>query len=252
MKDIFVSSIRDESDKVFELAKEFNLGIEIQGFMQPYMITNMLETINNTKIKLTDIKKCSLHGPFIDLFPGSKDPEIIKVVKKRFSQAYNTTKILNAKHLILHAGYVPKSYFPDQWLKTSIDFWIDFSSQLDDDIEIHIENVCEDDYLLLSKLIEAVDNPRFTACLDIGHVNVNSSKSLETWIKGLNNKIGYVHLHNNDGASDGHYGLCRGNINIYNTLELLQIYAPDAKWSLETKLDETEESILYLKEHSFI
>lgn len=36
------------------------------------------------------------------------------------------------------------------------------------------------------------------------------------------------------------------------TLELLEMYAPDAKWSLETKLEETEESILFLSKNGFI
>jgi sugar phosphate isomerase/epimerase len=186
------------------------------------------------------------------LFPASKDPEIVGIVRKRFLQAYATAKAINAKHIVFHAGYISKAYFPGDWLKTSTDFWKKFLSHTDDDIEIHIENVCEDDYLLINELIESISKPIFSACLDIGHVNVNSPKSISDWIKGLNTKIKYVHLHNNDGISDGNHGLCRGEINISNVLEMLELYAPDAKWSLETKLHETEESILWLERNGFV
>lgn len=252
LKQIFVSSLRDEATRIFEIAEDYNLGVEILGFIYPYTIENYREKIDITNHKLINIKQCSLHGPFLDLFPSSKDPEIIDVIRKRFMQAYNTAKSINAKHLIFHAGYIPKAYFPQEWLKTSIGFWKDFLFQLDGNMEIHIENVCEDDYWLINDLIEAVDNPIFSACLDIGHVNVNSQKTIADWIKGLNTKIKYVHLHNNDGINDNHFGLRRGKINIANVLELLEIYAPNSKWSLETKLKETEESVIWLEANGFI
>jgi sugar phosphate isomerase/epimerase len=252
MKNIFVSSIRDEAAEIFKLAEEFQLGIEIQGFIKPYMIKNFPSVEKATKERLLNIQQRSMHGPFIDLFPASKDPSIVAVVKNRFLDAYKTAKTLNAKHLIFHAGFIPKAYYPKDWLDNCIVFWKDFLSDIGEDIEIHIENVCEDDFSLINDLIESVKNPIFSACLDIGHVNVNSSKSLEHWIKGLNSNIKYVHLHNNDGLTDSHYGLCKGQINILQTLALLETYSPDAAWSLETKLTETRQSVLLLEENGFI
>jgi hypothetical protein len=40
MKNIFLSSIRDEADEIFKLAEEFHLGIEVLGFIEPYMISD--------------------------------------------------------------------------------------------------------------------------------------------------------------------------------------------------------------------
>jgi len=252
MKNVFVSSIRDEADEVFKLAQEFHLGIEVLGFIEPYMISDFASMEKATKDKLSNIKQRSLHGPFLDLFPASKDPAIIEVVKKRFLGAYKTAKTLNARHLVFHAGFIPKAYFPKDWLNNCTGFWKDFLSEVGNDIEIHIENVCEDDFSLINDLINSVNNPNFSACLDIGHANVNSSNSLEAWIKGMNSNIRYVHLHNNDGVFDSHYGLCRGQIDILKTLELLETYAPSAAWSLETKLAETRQSVLLLEQNGFI
>jgi sugar phosphate isomerase/epimerase len=252
MKNIFVSSIRDEANEIFKLAEEFHLGIEVLGFIEPYKINDFAIVETTLKGKLLNIEQRSLHGPFIDLYAASKDPEIVKVVKNRFLEAYTTAKKLNARHLIFHAGFIPKAFFPKDWLNNCRNFWEDFLSNIGEGIEIHIENVCEDDFSLINDLIESINNPNFSACLDIGHVNVNSSKSLEHWIKGLNNNIRYVHLHNNDGLIDSHNGLCRGQINILKTLELLETYAPNAAWSLETKLIETKQSVLWLEQNGFI
>lgn len=252
MKEVYVSTIKDESEKIFKLAKERDLGFEVQGFIQPYSISDYNRKLDDINQKLKGIQQVSLHGPFVDLFTGSRDPKIVEVVKSRFLDAYYTAKSIKAKHLIFHAGYIPKAFFPKQWLETSKEFWKDYLENIGDDIEIHIENVCEDQWGIMAELLEEVDNPRLTACIDIGHANVNSVVPLEQWIKGLNKHIKYVHLHNNYGVSDNHYGLCNGEINILKALELLETYAPNAKWSLETKLEETEESILFLSKNGFI
>lgn len=199
MKNILVSSIRDESELIFKLANEFGLGIEILGFIEPYEISDYDKSIESVIGKLSNINLRSLHGPFIDLYPGSIDPEIVGVVKSRFIKAYETAKILNAQHVIFHAGYVPKGAFPKIWVKNSVEFWKQFLAEIDDKIEVHIENICEDDFSIISELIETINNPRFSICLDIGHANINSPKTLQEWIKGLGNKIKYVHLHNNVG-----------------------------------------------------
>jgi sugar phosphate isomerase/epimerase len=33
-------------------------------------------------------------------------------------------------------------------------------------------------------------------CLDVGHANVFSNKKITEWIEKMNEKIGFVHLHN--------------------------------------------------------
>jgi len=57
LKGIYVSTIRDESEKVFNLAKQYNLGFEIQGLIEPYTICDFEEKLKTTKRKLIDIKQ---------------------------------------------------------------------------------------------------------------------------------------------------------------------------------------------------
>ncbi len=78
-------------------------------------------------------------------------------------------------------------------------------------MQFHLENVYDDDYSVISELLDRVNEILqrnvLTSCLDIGHVHSNSSKTLEGWIKGLGDRIQYVHLHNNDEIFDNHWGL---------------------------------------------
>ena len=241
------------SDDVYRLAKENNLGVEIQNFCFPSNIENpqpIEEELNN---KVKDIKGLSLHGPFLELVPASLDCEIRKVTKNRFTTAYDIASRLKVKNLVLHSGFIPKTYTPDVWLENSISFWQDFlSDKHGQDIEIHIENVYEEDYSLMRKLIDAVANPKFSMCLDIGHVNTNSSRSLEVWIKELKDRIGYVHLHNNQGVRDDHNGLWKGTIDMVKVLDNLETFSPKAIWTLETQIEETEESVDWLKQKGFL
>ena len=121
---------------------------------------------------------------------------------------------------------------------------------------IHVENVYEDDFTNLKELIEQVnqslDAERLTICLDIGHVNANSSHNLEEWIRGLGDRICYVHVHNNDGILDDHWRLDKGKINIPHTLDLLREHCPRADWTIEALLDDIEPSLLWLKKQGYL
>ena len=131
-----------------------------------------------------------------------------------------------------------------------------FLSSKDDGLRIHLENVYEDDYLIMIELLDRVNaalgREALTVCLDIGHVHSNSSKTLEAWIIGLGSRIRYVHLHNNDGILDDHWGLWKGRIDIANILDLLMEYAPDSVWTIETIRTDIERSVVWLREKGYM
>ena len=76
-----------------------------------------------------------------------------------------------------------------------------------------------------------------------------SEKSVLEWIEALGERIGYVHLHNNEGKKDSHRGLLKGNLPMKEILSVLKNNVPNADWSLEIG-DEKElrESLEWLYE----
>ncbi|WP_019850784.1 sugar phosphate isomerase/epimerase [Desulfitobacterium sp. PCE1] len=244
--------ITNRSEESYLLSKEFSLGIEVHDFFFPDVMDNPQPHNDRIKQMLGGIKLRSVHGPFSDLVPASCDTKIVEVCKSRFKNAFETAKELSAEHLIFHSGFIPKTYFPKDWLDNSTKFWTDFLSDKPNSMEIHIENVYEDDFNLLKELVDAIGDPRFSICLDLGHVNANSTKELNNWIQGLNDRIRYVHLHNNNGKFDDHFGLWKGEIDMLNTLELLKVHSPKALWTIETLSVDIKPSIDWLVDNGFI
>ncbi|MFH2050529.1 MAG: sugar phosphate isomerase/epimerase family protein [bacterium] len=234
------------------LCKEYGLGLEIQAFYDPAILEKGTEAVKNHLDLIQDIEKVSMHGPFGDLCPGSFDPMVREVARKRFEQAYDIAVKLNVKHIVLHHGYVPNTSQPKYWIKRLAQFWQDFLDSREREFYYHIENHQEYDHEIIGDVVDVVNRSNFDICLDIGHTHCCSQMSALDWIKNLKNKIGYVHLHTNNGGSDEHLGLEKGTIPIIEVCNALNEYAPEAIWALEMKLEDTGESIGFLKNNGFI
>jgi sugar phosphate isomerase/epimerase len=183
----------------------------------------------------------SVHGPFMDLMPATVDPELRAVAFSRFRWAIEACASLGSPKLVLHAGWMPKTYGDEAWLKNSLAFWRSILAFIDDGpcpgLRIHLENVYEDDWRLLSELVDAVADERLSLCLDLGHVNANSAYGAVEWIEALGFRIGHIHLHNNHGARDEHNGLADGTLDMEAVLRALAEHCPEASWNIESKKD---------------
>ena len=70
------------------------------------------------------------------------------------------------------------------------------------------------------------------------------NQSLEEIIKLLGSRIGHLHLNNNDGKKDSHRGFNSGNIEVIETLELIDKYCNNPSMTIEVSdFKEAEESI---------
>ena len=107
------------------------------------------------------------------------------------------------------------------------------------------------DISVLKELVDKVNNNIFSICLDIGHANCYSNQSLEEIIELLGNRIGHLHLSNNNGKKDSHCGFNNGNINVINTLNLIDKYCNDPSMTIEvTDFNEAIESIEFIMERN--
>lgn len=237
------------------LAVHFGVGIEIQEYSRAENLDERADEAAAIGRLIKDMPLRGFHAPFADLVPASKDRKIREVVRQRLESAYVAARQVGAQHYVAHTGYIPKTGPRDAWLDRSLGFWVEFLSSKPGDIPVHLENVYEDDFTLINELLDRVNGALgrecLTACLDIGHANSNSSHSLEAWIKGLGGRIRYVHLHNNGGALDDHWGLWHGSIDVARVLSLLAQHAPQSHWMVECIHPEMEQSLQWLKDHGY-
>jgi sugar phosphate isomerase/epimerase len=243
-------------DRAIPIATWYQVGLEVQEFTSPRNLDAPHELLEEIVGKTRGLTLKSMHGAFSDLVPASRDPLIRQATRERFLQAVSLAQQMGVQHLILHSGYIPKTYPAEQWLRNSLEFWMELLNQAYYEGEIHVENVYEDDFTNLRELIDKVNQDfqarRLSICLDIGHVNANSTKKFEEWIPGLGKRIRYVHIHNNGGALDDHWRLDQGTIPIEQVLNLLMEHAAEAAWTVETPIEAIEPSLEWLKVKGYL
>jgi sugar phosphate isomerase/epimerase len=149
----------------------------------------------------------TVHGPFIDLSPISDDMDIASVTRRRYEQALELARAAGASRLLFHSQcstYIRDRSYLGDWLEKSAAYWSGWQDHLEgESMTVLIENVFEEGWEPLAALIDRLGNPRFGACLDLGHAHLFSGDAT-AWIRGLASRIAHVHLHDNDGEFDLH------------------------------------------------
>jgi sugar phosphate isomerase/epimerase len=121
-----------------------------------------------------------------------------------------------------------------EWLKNSINFWNGFVPQAKKlGCIIAIENIFEKEPSTLRGLLEAIDEPCFRHCFDVGHWNMFCTGTLEEWFAELGPFIAESHIHDNSGQADDHLPPGEGQIDFTRLFTLLKQSAPDSVLTIE-------------------
>ena len=228
---IYLSTI---DSRAYDNAKELGLGVEIAEFCTAMNMDQLYDEIGRiVEDAVRDITPRLLHGPFNELYPCAIDPKARELAAYRFNQALDFCRNFNAKKLILHAGFVPRQYYPVWFIEESVLFWKEFLSQQPDDIRIVIENVLENDPQWMFDIVNEVKDPRLKLCLDVGHANVYSDVDVCKWIENWAPCLDHFHIHNNYGENDTHNSLFKGSIPMNEVLELADSLCPNATFTME-------------------
>ncbi|MCF6466768.1 sugar phosphate isomerase/epimerase family protein [Clostridium sp. Cult2] len=226
---------------------ELGTGLEIQDFAKPDLLDEGWEDrVEEYKRKLDGFSNIlSLHGPFLDLKPVSPDKTIRKASYNRYLSALYIGKELNTDYIIFHSQinpWIKEPKIKELTNKLNKKFWNEIIKEVKDyKGKILIENIFEDDPILTKELVDTIDLPNVKVCLDIGHAMLETKNGLENWIKELNNRIEYIHLHWNDGIYDQHNRPSKENIILLK--DLLDRYNLNPIIALEYNVDDIEEEI---------
>ncbi|RLC05497.1 MAG: hypothetical protein DRH90_05770 [Deltaproteobacteria bacterium] len=166
----------------------------------------------------------TFHAPFMDLSPGSSDPEVRKLTRHRLQQALDLVSLFNPLTVVCHPGYDAKRYGFDQeeWIQRSLETW----SWLADELQalgsqLMLENVFEHHPREIRMLLENLDRQKVGFCLDTGHATAFSKTSLKVWIAEMAPFLRQIHWHDNNGLTDDHMGIGKGSIDFQPLLAYL-------------------------------
>ena len=166
----------------------------------------------------------TIHAPFMDLSPGSSDPEVRKVTRHRLQQTLDLVPLFNPLSVVCHAGYDAKryGYNREKWVQVAMETWSWFADELQAlGSQLMLENVYEHHPREIRMLLENLDRKSVGFCLDTGHATVFSRTSLKTWMAEMTPFIQQVHWHDNKGVIDDHLGLGKGSIDFQPLMDFL-------------------------------
>jgi sugar phosphate isomerase/epimerase len=114
----------------------------------------------------------TLHAPFVDLSPGSPDPEVRRVTRHRFEQVLPLLSVFKPKTVVCHAGYDAKRYWymQERWVENSVGLWMWLGQRVrDEGAHLVLENVYEHGPGEIRVIFERLVNQKAGFCLDAGH-----------------------------------------------------------------------------------
>lgn len=179
---------------------------------------------------------CTVHAPFMDLNPGSLERMLRDATMHRFGQVLDAAQILRPEVMVFHPGFDRWRYgeATAQWLDFSVTAWRTVLDRAKDiGTVIAVENIFEEEPSTLKALLDAIDDPVFGHCFDVGHWNLFRKVGMEQWFEALGERIVEVHIHDNSGTRDDHAPPGEGAIDFGLYFRLMERYAPDAAYTIE-------------------
>jgi sugar phosphate isomerase/epimerase len=178
----------------------------------------------------------TIHAVFLDLNPGALDATIREATRLRFRQIFKAAEVLKPRVIVFHPGFDELRYGSSRaaWLENSINFWREFLPRSRDvGSVIAVENIFEKDPSTLLELLEAIADPCFRHCFDVGHWNMFSTVAMEEWFAALGPYMAELHLHDNNSLADEHLPIGEGQIDFDLFFSLVKLHASDALWTIE-------------------
>ena len=222
------------------IAADRGLGVEIQTFTDPAVLNGDWDALCGDYVRSLKEKSpafVTFHLPFVDIAPLVRDPLIMDAVVKRMEWAFEISRRLGAEGIVGHLSTPLRriDYNLDLWIEKQHGFWQPFIQKAEKQgARIFLENSYEPDPAFLVLLCDRFDSPSVRLCFDFGHADTLCGGTVGEWLDAARSRIGYCHLHNNDGHNDLHASLGDGVLDYRKLLEdARKVVAPDTTSIIE-------------------
>ncbi len=239
---VLLSASPDNIEQCVQLAVERGLGIEVTTFAFPDLLDgDWQRSLNRYKTLLEPVPGIiAMHGPFMDMAPGSPDKRVNQVCIERYQHAIRIAQALGVEVVVFHANFIASiqtEVYRQGWHRRNITFWramADYAQQ--HDVTLAVENMWEFDPDIIGDVVKTIEHPHLRICVDVGHAHLFSHVPFREWLASLAPYIIHLHINNNDGLLDIHRALPDGVLNYPATLQQLRAlpYKPTMTLEMET------------------
>ncbi|MEO0565244.1 MAG: sugar phosphate isomerase/epimerase family protein, partial [Chloroflexota bacterium] len=219
MEQVLLSAGMNNIEACVELAHVHGLGIEVMAFAFPNVLDGDWEqTVRDYQVLLGPVSgPITLHGPFMDMAPGSPDARINQICVERYHHAISIASQLGAEKIVFHANFIAAIHnisYREGWHSRNVDFWGEMAEYAQrEGVLLAVENMWEFDPDIIVDVLTEVNHPHLRACLDVGHAHIfGPDYAFETWLSAFEPFLIHVHMNNTHGKLDTHNALGDGII----------------------------------------
>lgn len=216
----------DEFERHLALAKQRNLGIEVQEFYLTKLMQGDWQTrLDQYKNLLQDFKgDLSIHNAFLWIDHLGLDPQISELTKQRYDFVFMIAKELGCKVIVSHFEW--NTFITGEWLKQwhegEVKFWEHYVNIAEKEGFVLVgENTAETRPEIIKPILDRINSEKFKFVLDVGHANLFSQVPLEDWLTTFGSDLVYLHAHNNYKDYDSHNPVLKGTVNFNNLFRVL-------------------------------
>lgn len=175
----------------------------------------------------------SMHAPFMHMDPAAEDRAKQVEAMYYLNKTLDAVAIFRPGRVVWHtcirrrqpyldprflSGYIQRFGPVAQWFAESL---------LTLGARLMLENTYEPDCRLHRVLLKRLEPYKTGFCLDTGHSHAFSRKPVDMWLKdGLARYLDEIHLHDNDGSQDAHWGPGAGTVDFKPLLKHLRQLPP--------------------------
>jgi len=239
-----------EPAPALELARANGSGIETQVIFRHDRFST--DWIDDFARELEGFSPLSMHGPIFGMDPGSADPEVLDLTWRTWRWARDLGVALGVEHVVAHGDRAALADDVPAWMARALEFWRSFLDESPPHLTFYVENTFEASVAQVAELVDRLDHPRVKANIDIGHAHCETERTVVEAVEFFGSRLGYAHLHTNDGRGDQHLALGADNFPSYEVCCALEEHAPDAIWCLEAAPEGRVDSLRWLTEKGFL
>lgn len=190
----------------------------------------------------------SFHGAFIDVNPASGDRKIRQLSQARCQESCALAAALGADRIVFHCSAFPflRGAYLDNWAGLCGEFYTKLAGECG--LVICVENSMDLDPEPICALLRETSEDQVQVCLDIGHAHY-ARAPLEAWFERLGDRLGCLHLSDNNGQFDDHLPLGAGSVDWAMVDRLWRQLGRGVPLTLEVGgIAGVERSLAYLKQ----
>lgn len=201
--------------------------LELQAFVDAEVLDGDWSPLAAETKRLLDghAGRLGIHGPFWGFTIASYEPEVRRIVTRRFLQALDVCAAVGGDHVVIHSpfttwGYNHRGLYPrdaDRMVEAARDTLLPVLARAEDmGVTFVLENIEDIEPADRATLCAALDWQALALSVDTGHAHYahvsTGAPPVDYFIRAAGARLGHVHLQDADGHADRHWQIGHGTI----------------------------------------